>query len=397
MVSLEALKFGITDKGGTKVRILVLAGWYPNSRNTIKGVFVQEQVLAIHEVGIETVVYYPFDEEISAGILNDQVENGIRVYRANTNITKSRHLARITSYYYALRQLKRIVAKHQPDLIHVHVGYPAAIMAYLFTRWHKIPYLVTEHMSYLQDYVAKWQHRGLLKLAFEKAAMVLPVSHALVSQIQSFGWNPSMRSVPNVVNTDLFKLEEHPLHSDKLKILFVGGMEETQVKGLQFLLPAFAEVIKKLPQKIQLQLIGDGSYRTVYQKMAEELEIPEHCTFYGSIEHHSMPAFYKQCDFLVLASLKETFGCVLIEAMASGKPVLATACGGPEDIVNRKVGLLVESGNIIALTQGLLEMIASLSNFQAEEIREYAQKKYSRAAIAQILQDIYQGCLQGST
>jgi glycosyltransferase involved in cell wall biosynthesis len=173
-------------------------------------------------------------------------------------------------------------------------------------------------------------------------------------------------------------------------------MEETKFKGLEFLLPAFAQVVKKIPQKIRLQLIGDGSCRRYYQEMAEELGISEYCTFYGQIEYESMPGLYRQSDLLVLSSLKETFGCVLIEAMACGKPVLATACGGPEDIVNEKVGILVTPGNVNALVQGLICMIESLPDFQAEEIREYALNKYSRAALAQTMQEIYQG-LQGST
>jgi glycosyltransferase involved in cell wall biosynthesis len=387
---------GIAAKDGTEMRILVLTGWYPNSRNTIKGVFVKEQVLALHEAGLDPVVYYPFDEEISPGKIVVEVADGIWIYRANTNTAKNPYLARIAGYFRALRHLKQIIAKHQSDLIHVHVGYPAAIIACLFSYRCRIPYIITEHMSYLSDYVNKWQHRSLLKSAFEKAALVLPVSHFLEEQIRAFGWNPSLRVVPNVVNTDLFQLREDQPHFDDLKILFVGGMEETKIKGLDFLLPAFAQVVKKIPQKVRLQLIGDGSYRRYYQKIVEELGISEFCTFYGQIEHRLMPELYRQSDFLVLSSLKETFGCVLIEAMACGKPVLATACGGPEDIVNEQVGILVKPGNVTALVQGLICMIESLPDFQAEEIREYALKKYSRAAVAQTMQEIYQG-LQGST
>ncbi|MDD4401024.1 MAG: glycosyltransferase family 4 protein [Desulfitobacteriaceae bacterium] len=378
------------------MRILVLTGWYPNSRNTIKGVFVKEQVLALHEAGLDLVVYYPFDEEIGSGKIVAEFTNDIWTYRANTYTARNPYLARIAGYYRALRHLKQIMAKHQSDLIHVHVGYPTAIIACLFAYRYRIPYIITEHMSYLQDYVNKWQHRKLLKSAFEKAALVLPVSRSLEEQIRAFGWNTSLQVVPNFVNTDLFQLSEDQPHFEELKILFVGGMEETKIKGLDFLLPAFARVVKKTPRKIRLQLVGDGSRRQDYQKLTEELGISEYCTFYGQIEHRSMPGLYRQSDFLVLSSLKETFGCVLIEAMACGKPVLATACGGPEDIVNEKVGMLVQPGNVKALVQGLLCMIKSLPDFQAREIRQYALKKYSRAVLAQTMQEIYQG-LQGST
>ena len=391
---------GVTAKGGAKVRVLVLAGWYPNSRNTVKGVFVQEQALALQEAGLETIVFYPFDEEVAPGKTAAERKDGLQVYRANSNQGRNPYWARICSYGRTLRIIRQLVARHRPDIIHVHVGYPAAIIAWLYTRYAPIPYVITEHMSYLQDYVAKWQHRVLLKAAFERAALVLPVSRSLQDQIRNFGWKTSLRVVPNVVDIDLFQLNAQPgaqrLPSAALKILFVGGMEETQVKGLNYLLPAFAQVVRKIPRQVELHLIGDGPRRQHYQNMAEELGISSCCTFYGQIEHQAMPAYYSQSDFLVLSSLKETFGCVLVEAMASGKPVVATACGGPEDIVTEEVGLLVKPGDIEALTQGILRMIASLPAYRPEVIREYARQKYSRAVIAQTMREIYQG-LQGST
>ncbi|HWQ88827.1 MAG TPA: glycosyltransferase family 4 protein [Desulfitobacteriaceae bacterium] len=378
------------------MRVLVLAGWYPNSRNTVKGVFVQEQVLALQEAGIEIMVFYPFDEEVAPGKTVTEMKGGFPVYRINSNYGRNPYVARICSYWRTLRTLQQIVTRHQPDIIHVHVGYPAAIIAWLYAWYSPIPYIITEHMSYLQDYIAKWQHRVLLKAAFERAALILPVSRSLQEQIRNFGWDTALRVVPNVVDIDLFQLSAQRLPTADLKILFVGGMEETQVKGLNYLLPAFAQVVSKIPQKVELQLIGDGPWRQHYQNMAEKLGISPYCTFYGQIEHQAMPAYYSQSDFLVLSSLKETFGCVLVEAMASGKPVLATACGGPEDIVTGEVGLLVKPGDVEALTQGILRMIASLPGYRAEEIREYARKKYSRAVIAQTMREIYQG-LQGST
>jgi glycosyltransferase involved in cell wall biosynthesis len=380
------------------VRVLVLAGWYPNNKNSVKGVFVQEQLLALQEAGMEIVVFYPYDEEVAPGKTVIEMKDGFPVYRANSNYGRNPYFARIVSYGRALRTLRQIAARYQPDVIHVHVGYPAAILAWLYSHYAQIPYLITEHMSYLQDYVAKWQHRILLKAAFEKAALVLPVSRSLQEQIRNFGWNASQQVVPNVVDFDLFQLSQQANKerdpAAELKILFVGWMDETQVKGLNFLLPAFAQVVRKTPHKVKLCIIGDGPWRQHYQETAEELGISSYCTFYGQIEHQEMPGFYQQSAFLVLSSLKETFGCVLVEALASGKPVVATACGGPEEIVKPEVGILVQPGDVGALAQGMLRMIASLSAYRAEEIREYARKKYSRAVIAQTMREIYQG-LQG--
>lgn len=371
------------------MRVLVLTGWYPNGDNKIKGVFVREQVQALHKSGLEIVLVYPFDEEIPPGELKSSLEEGIQVYRINSMASRNRYFARFNSYWVTLRLLRKLRKEFKPDLLHVHVGYPAAIMAYLFTRRVKLPYLITEHMSYLNDYVAKVQHRILLKPAFEHAASVLPVSPSLGDKIRGFGWQIDLQAVPNVVDTKKFSPAElNPkLNSDMKNILFVGGLDETEVKGLQFLLPAFAAFVKETPA--HLNIIGDGTYRARYEKQAEELGIRDQCLFHGWVNPDDMPEYYRKCDFLVLASLKETFGCVLIEAMACGKPVLATACGGPQSIIKEGIGLLVAPGDAFALEQGLKEMVRILPQFDSDYIRGYTEQNFGPEALAGNLQKIY--------
>lgn len=388
------------------MRILILAGWYPNQGNPMKGIFVREQALALAKVGLSVAVLSPFDETIEPGQMKFQAEEGIAVYRVNTLGSGNRYIARLGSYFSASKRLGEVVKIFQPELIHVHVGYPAGIIAYIFKRFtyaNKIPYLITEHMSYLQDYVAKWQHRILLKPAFEQAAYVLPVSQALAEQIKNFGWKVRVKPVPNVVDTDRFTPASSPgeqektkataaqgLTSKTIRLLFAGNMEETQVKGVQFLLPAFAQVCKEASsQNLHLDLVGDGDKRAAYEELAQQLGIYSYCTFHGRVDPSNMPELYRGSDFLVLPSLKETFGCVLIEALAAGKPVLATNCGGPQSIVNDKVGLLVQPGSSEELVRGIREMLSTLDNYQADDLRQYALVHYSPQAIGVMLKEIY--------
>lgn len=408
------------------VRILILAGWYPNHNNPMKGIFIREQARALAAAGLSVAVFYPFDEEISSDQVEMSQEQGILVFRANTYGKGNRYLARLLSYDTAQKKLREVVERFRPELIHVHVGYPAGIIAYLFTRSHRIPYVITEHMSYLKDYVEKWQHRILLRPAFEQAARVLPVSASLAEQIKGFGWKVKLQTVPNVVDTDRFNCGNSSSSTDsdlasnssrtlgsgpsalnnQINFLFVGNMEETQVKGLQFLLPALAKVLAEFPKefpegspqnllskKIHLHCVGDGPKRQDYEKLAEDLGITNSCTFYGRMNPERMPEFYQLADVLVLSSLKETFGCVLIEAMSCGKPVVATACGGPQDIVKPEVGVLVEPGSTAELVRGINQVISSLEGYCPEVIRSYAEENFSPKAIAKTLSKIYEEVL----
>lgn len=372
----------------------------------MKGIFVKEQALALAKAGLSVAVFSPFDESIKPGQMKHNIEESIPIYRANTLGLKNRYLARLVSYFTALQRLGEVVKLFRPNLVHVHVGYPAGIVAYLFTRYHKIPYVITEHMSYLQDYVAKWQHRILLKLAFEQAAFILPVSQALAEQIKGFGWTMTMTPVPNVVDTERFTPKSSPeqTHKPRLKeqgeapkivhLLFAGTMEETQIKGVQYLLPAFAQVCQEsTPLKLHLELVGDGGKRKTYEEMAKQLGISSCCTFHGRVDPKDMPELYRRSDFVILPSVKETFGCVLIEALATGKPVLATNCGGPNSIVNQEVGLLVEPRSVEELVKGLRQMLKRLDHYQSAKIREYAINHYSGQALGRVLINIYKRSL----
>lgn len=380
----------------------------------MKGTFVREQALALQKAGLPVAVFYPFDEELESGEMKEALEDGLKVYRANALGVGNRFVGRLKSYGVSWRLLKVITEDFHPDLLHVHVGYPAGIMAYLFTRRHPIPYLITEHMSYLQDYVDKWQHRVLLKPTFEHAQRVLPVSAALEKQFSHWGWNVKTKKVPNVVDTERFQLKrtedsvkaasseysadlKHAADSEgMLRILFAGNLEETEVKGVQYLLPAFAQVLGSQSiagHTLHLDLVGDGGKRADYEALAEKLGITAYCTFHGRVNPKDMPEFYQRADLLVLPSLKETFGCVLIEAMACGKPVLATACGGPQDIVKEKNGLLVPPESTQALVKGLKDILSSLEDYNPEEVRQYAVNNYGPEAVARILIGIYEEVL----
>lgn len=379
----------------------------------MKGIFIREQARALAAAGLSVAVFYPFDEEIASDQVEVSQEQGIPVFRANTYGQGNRYFARFVSYYTAQKKLREVVERYSPEIIHVHVGYPAGIIAYLFTRSHRIPYVITEHMSYLKDYVEKWQHRILLRPAFEQSARILPVSASLAEQIKGFGWKVKLQPVPNVVDTDRFIYPDLGRGTSALgsgpsapivqiNLLFAGNMEETQVKGLQFLLPAFAKVLEEIQGKspwnlsgkeLHLHCVGDGPKRKDYEKLAEDLGIKESCTFYGRVSPERMPEFYQLADVLVVSSLKETFGCVLIEAMSCGKPVVATACGGPQDIVKPEVGVLVEPGSTEELVRGITQVLSILESYKPEEIRSYAIENYSPEAIAKILTGIYEEIL----
>ncbi|MEE9162081.1 MAG: glycosyltransferase [Candidatus Neomarinimicrobiota bacterium] len=106
-----------------------------------------------------------------------------------------------------------------------------------------------------------------------------------------------------------------------------------------------------------MQLVGEGSLRDEYERLAATLGLEDVVSFQGAMTKVALAEEMRACDFLVLPSQFEAFGAVLIEALAGGKPVIATDRGGPAEFINGDVGLRVPPGNSGAPAQAMDEVL----------------------------------------
>ncbi len=377
------------------MNVLIISSWYPNSKNNISGIFVKEQVKALSMVGIKPIVFYPYDTSIKKRKINVGFEEGIKTYRANSDYIKNTKISRINSLIYTLKFLKRIIKVDSIDLIHSHVCYPSGFAAAYNKRFNGTPYIITEHMSYIKSYSEKKYNRYLFNYSYGNAEKVIPVSKYLNNELLEIGFKFEGEVIGNVVKVAEYFPIKRERKSNEFNILFIGLMDETEIKGLQFFIPALANYIKHNPQyTIKFNLVGDGIEKEKYIELCKKLDIYSKCNFYGALPKEEIPQIISENDFLVLPSLKETFGTVLIEAMAMGKPVLSTMCGGPNEFVNEEVGILVTPGSIEELEYGLEKIIMSYDKFDSNNIRNYVIENFSYDAIGNKLIKIYQSILE---
>lgn len=283
--------------------------------------------------------------------------------------------------------LARAEARHGPvALIHAHVGFPAGWIAAQLAAERGLPVLLTEHMSpfpfpALAD--ARGQPQPRLREAFEAASATVAVSAALADRLHACGL-PCDTVIPNVVDERRFMLRagaNRPASAGRQ--LFTLGALVPQ-KGVDVLLRAFA-LLPPQPCPVALHIGGDGPERASLRALAAALGVAERVHFLGALRPEQTPAHFAACDVFVLASRHETFGVVLAEALMSGKPVVATRCGGPEDVVTAANGRLVASEDPAALAAALHAVLNTPLAFDAQALRADAVARFGLRAVGERL------------
>jgi glycosyltransferase involved in cell wall biosynthesis len=193
-----------------------------------------------------------------------------------------------------------------------------------------------------------------------------------------------------VVDTSLFYPPEknQKIHDDK-KILFVGSLKP--VKGLPHLFHALSKLGR---ERIDwhLDIVGEGPAREEYEQMVARLGLDHKIKFHGLRTKREVAGFMRQADFFVLPSLWENLPCVIIEAMASGLPIVSTEVGGIPELINAETGILVPPGNVTRLSEALGLMTESLHQYDRFSIAQKAQQ-YSMQVIGKLINSIYENCL----
>lgn len=389
-----------------KIRILIIPSWYPpdggfffkEHSETLSGEGCEVDVLYNRIIGVRKLRNVPFGELDSFRV---NLENGIRVIRSwsfkfpgNEPLLARRWISSTHRLY------KKYHKKFgEPDLILAHSGIWGGCAAEQISRTYGIPYIITEHRSFLvfSSPESKQQlnslYRRMLPGAYRNANRLIAVSASMKPGLLEVAPDieDKITVVPNMVDGNFFSYPEAERNNNPFVFLSAGRL--VKFKGLDYLLRAFAGLKSMVDVTIRLKIIGRGEERENLEALADELGIAEAVEFTGRISREEVSRGYREANCFVLPSLYEAFGVVLIEAMASGLPVIATRSGGPEHIVENPCGYLTEPGNVDALRDSMAEMIRNYSSFRQSDIRDYTLSKYGNREIAREYLKIFKNCL----
>jgi glycosyltransferase involved in cell wall biosynthesis len=345
------------------LRVLVLTSSYPTPEAPVAGVFVREHVDAVQPHCDVTVVH--LDRSDVRRLEVERFEEGWRV----------RYPPRPAAFWHLLAARRGLALAGDYDVVHAHfflAGFPAVV-------FQRRPVVVSEHWSiFLPEDPARLGPGGRLaaRVAFGRAALVLPVSAALQRAIEAHGIRARFRIVPNVVDTGLFRPGDEPREG----LLAVGLLYEA--KGFDLLLDALA----RLPDE-RLRLVGDGPIRSALEAQAVRLGVADRVLFHGPAPKAEVAALMRQARLVVVPSRFETSGVVAIEALASGTPVVASAVGALSELLDRGGGLLARAGDAEALADGIREVLARPP--QMDEAAERVRERHSPERVGAELVEIY--------
>lgn len=280
----------------------------------------------------------------------------------------------------------------RPDILHVHNSWLAGTSVLALSKEEGLPYCLTEHSTFFSRGLIPERFHPLLRSVFASSACNLVVSPSLGRMLQAMGLLPrGYRVLPNVLDP-LFEgagLQAAPADGP---VTFLHVAELTAKKGQANLLRAFSAAFAG-DGNARLVIGGEGDLAEELRRLSEALGINDKVSFTGRLDRSAVLAWMQACHVFVLPSLVETFGVVVIEAHACGRPVVATICGGPEDIITEQNGMLVPAGDVDALAEALRSAKRRWSGYDPSVIRETALHRYGSKILAHSLTSLYQEIL----
>lgn len=383
-------------------KILWLCSWYPSKLSPRNGDFIKRhaeaasifddiQVIHIVRDVVGIITKEVFIEEFEGNGLQETI---IYYYSPSFRVSLvDKYLSELKNRRLYRNAIAGYIKKYGvPVLSHVHVGMKAGTIARWLKKKKGVPYLISEHWSgYLTEAEEKisdepFYLRYLWKKVVTGANDLSAVSAYLADAIKRQYGVKQVHVIPNVVDTSVFF--PAPTVSNELRFIHVSDLKG--LKNQKSIIKAFAILIRKYPFAI-LDIFGpDDRY---LKDFTAELQVEKNINFHSEISQTELAGFVRKSVALILYSNFETFGCVIIEAHASGIPVVVSDIPVFHETVTEGInGLFVKLSNPELLAERMIEIIHSRASFNSKLIAD-SSLKYSYEKVGKQFSDWYEEVL----
>ena len=372
------------------MNILHLLSWFPTPDDPTLGNFCVRMIDALpkdcHSVILSVCDGKNMTKSFEVKEIKGAHHTHVQIYIRPPKVNAIRKLKMLQMYQYGLNYIKKRF--FEPDLIHLHVTYPLGQVALLWKKLYGYKYVLTEHWTIYQpqnkDVLVGGLKKKIVKIA-NNASLIMPVSLDLQRCMEGHGVKNRFKVIYNLVNTDMFRLGEAKTEQKK-RILHISTLRD-EAKNFSGILRTI-ERLKKQRDDFELHVIHDYE-APEFKAFVKERNLSDCVIFHGKKTSAEVAEAYQQADFFVLFSNFENLPCVIVEAFASGVPVLSTAVGGIAEILSPERGILIPQGDENALLKGMNQMLDHSSEYNREAIRQYAISTFSNEIIGNQIFETY--------
>jgi len=278
-------------------------------------------------------------------------------------------LFKAKSYY------RKLLRENNYDLVHAFFAFPTAYLCYRTAN--KLPYIISlrgsdvpgQHTRLKLDYKIL---APLFAAIWKNAAALVACSEGLKERALHFLPLVSIDVIPNGVDLDRFSPADYAKSSDVLRLLTVGRLSFT--KRTEILIDA-VEILHKEGCKVHFTVVGGGQFEQKLKQLVAERNLGDIIEITGRIEAEKMPQVYRQNDIFISASMQEGMSNAMLEAMASGLPIVTTRCEGVEELIVDN-GIVVESPSGTDIATAIKKLISERQTY-----RDFSAASRKRATL----------------
>lgn len=376
------------------MNICIISNGFPDKREPQWGCFERDQAVALKNAGHDVTIIYVdkrFRKYWRKIGLTHKTEEGIEVY--GYFLAPMKPIRRINQWLrdklvsWMYDHVFRVMCKSWgiPDVIYAHYIFNIYYGAELKKKYN-VPCVGIEHWSGLTQDTLSQKSYEQGKFGYTHVDKLLAVSKSLRMHIKRHYGIDSI-VVHDMLGPEFISTDFHIKERDSVfRFIAVGSL--LPIKGYNGLISAFAKS-GLADQDCKLSIVGDGVEHATLEKRILDLKLQEKVELLGRKTKEEIVRLLAESHIFVLSSKAETFGVACIEALSHGLPVIATKCGGPEEIVDNSNGILVETENEDAMAEAMKDMYEDYDKYDRVSIAKSCLSKFAPNVIADQLIKIF--------
>lgn len=377
----------------SKLKILMVNHEYPpiGGGGGYAGFNILKQFAGRDDIELDVIV-----SRAEPGLVQEKFADNVTLYKVGLQKKALQLWTRgeiLKWMFSAYRLHKKLLKQNSYDLVHAFFGFPAGVLAWRTVS--KLPYIVSFRGSDVPGINARftldYKILGpLFKRIWRNSSGLVACSNGLRERALKFMPEAKIDVISNGIDLERFWPVDSK-ENENLRLLTVGRLSVS--KRIELLIAAMKEVRGRFPNA-QLTIAGGGGLEEELRQMIADVGMADCIKMTGIVEAEQMPKLYREHDIFVTATAQEGMSNAMLEAMASGLPIITTRCEGVEELIADN-GIVVEQADSVAIAEEIIELAGDEKKYNAMCVaaRQRAEK-FSWAKVADEYVRLYENVIE---